>query len=126
RAVTFNNMADVYWNGVSSQTDAALLQAPFYEAKRAVEVAQAYNLAIFRTGASSCAIEDDDYYGQWFPPEARGVRWMGENASFLIERCRNPITVRGYIPEDFTERNLRITYGEHVETLIVLPGEEFS
>ncbi len=123
RAKSFSAMELIYWSGVETEEDAASLQAPFHDAKRGVDVARAYNLATFRRAA--CTVDDTGFQGDWYAPEPGGSRWIGGEARFLVNTCRAPVTLQGFLPDSFAARTLRVFYGDHEEEVRVMPGQNF-
>lgn len=126
RAITFKNMATVYHRGVDTESDAALLQAPFSVAKKAIDVAQVYNLSILRTNQIQCGLATAEYTGDWYPPEINHQRWLKKQGDILLGNCPAQITIKGFIPENFNAHELTVIYGETRQSVALTPGNEFS
>jgi len=126
RAVVLEAMASVYRNDVQSNDDALLLQSPYSVAKRGVEVAQRYELAVLRHDKPRCSLKDASYHGDWHSPESNDALWMGKRATIALSKCAGIVTLKGYLPENFSQRSLSISYGNKHAVIAVKPGKEFS
>ena len=126
RAIVFKAMAEVYRKGVTSESDAALLQSPFSVAKQAVFVAQSYNLSVLRHGTSQCTLKTAGYLGDWYSAEKNDMRWLKQQGSIALTKCLTDVTIKGFIPENFSSRNLSVTYGDINQSIAIAPGKEFS
>jgi hypothetical protein len=126
RAVIFKSMAEVYHNGVANESDAALLQMPFETAKQGVIVAQTYNLSVLRQESHQCTLKTAGFTGDWYSADDNDVRWLKQRGTITLKKCLIDVTIKGFIPENFNSRNLRITYGEVDRIIAVAPGKEFS
>lgn len=126
RAATLDAMASVYRNGVQSEDDALLLQSPYGVAKRGVEVAQHYELAVLRHDKPRCTFENAEYRGDWHPPESNNAHWMGKRGLITLSKCSGIVTLKGYLPENFSQRSLNISYANQSEVIALEPGKEFS
>jgi len=126
RALAFERMASVYRNGVVEESDAILLQSPYETAKKAIEVAQRYNLSNLRYEKPKCSQNLIDYAGDWFVPEQNYSRWMGRSASISISKCAKPITLHFFIPREFSARQLQISYDNLNKTVPLEPGKAIS
>lgn len=125
RAAILDAMASVYRNGVQSEDDALLLQSPYGVAKRGVEVAQHYELAILRHDEPRCTFKDAVYRGDWHPPESDDAHWMGKRGIIVLSKCSGIVTLKGYIPGNFSQRSLSISYGNEHDVIALEPGKEF-
>jgi hypothetical protein len=128
RAAVLEAMASVYRNGVQSNDDALLLQSPYSVAKRGVEVAQRYELAVLRHDEPHCTLKNAVYRGDWYAPESEtnDARWMGKQGIIALSKCAGVVTMKGYLPENFSQRSLNISYGNTQDVITLEPGEEFS
>lgn len=126
RAATLEAMASVYRNGVQNEDDARLLQSPYSVAKRGVEVAQHYELAVLRHDKPRCTLKDASYRGDWHSPESDDAVWMGKQGTIVLSKCTGIVTLKGYLPENFSQRSLSISYGNKHDVIAVEPGKEFS
>jgi hypothetical protein len=125
RAEVFKAMAKVYRQGVAKEVDANLLQSPYEIANKGVDVAQRYNLAVLRTEASNCNIKLADYTGDWYLPAEDGTRWMGRHGNIMLRNCSSGVNLKGYIPANFSPRNLDVSYREKKVIIALEPGKEF-
>ena len=125
RATLFKGMAEVYRNGVASESDAALLQSPFSVARRAIAVAQSYNLSVLRNDPGQCTLTTAGYRGDWYPAEENDMRWLKKQGTISFDQCLTDVIIKGFIPESFSARNLLVTYGEINQSIAIVPGEEF-
>ena len=128
RAALLEAMASVYRNGVQNNDDALLLQSPYSVAKRGVEVAQRYELAVLGSDRPGCTLESATFSGDWYAPENERdyIRWMGKQGAIVLSKCTDVVTIKGYIPESFSQRKLQISYGGKQDVLTIVPGKEFS
>lgn len=126
RALVFEKMASVYRFGVASETDAALLQSPYPIAKKGVEVAQFYNLAILRREQLGCSLSSAAYAGDWYPAEKNNTRWLKQEGTITVNNCPVNLNIRGYIPEGFNQKNITAFYGQQQKSVSVEPDKEFS
>lgn len=126
RTLNLEAMASVYRNGVQSEEDARLLQSPYTVAKRAVEVAQRYELGVLKHDKPRCTLKDAGYSGDWHSPEENYARWMGKRGRIALSKCSGIVTLKGYLPESFSGRKLSITYGDSYNEIVLEPGKEFS
>jgi hypothetical protein len=125
RAEVFKAMSKVYRQGVAKEADANLLQSPYEIANKGVDVAQRYNLAVLRTEASNCNIKLADYTGDWYLPAEDGTRWMGRHGNIMLRNCSSGVNLKGYVPINFSPRNLDVSYREKKVTIALEPGKEF-
>lgn len=127
RAATLEAMASVYRNGVHNNEDALLLQSPYSVAKRGVEVAQRYELAVLRHDEPRCTLKNATYRGDWYAPDSEGndARWMGKQGVIGLSKCAAIVTIKGYLPDNFSRRTLNITYGNKQDVISIEPGKEF-
>jgi|GEM_PF-4152173 len=126
RAIVFKAMAEVYRNGVSNENDAALLQMPFSVAKQGVAIAQSYNLSVLRHDPHRCALKTAEFMGDWYSSEKNDMRWLKKQGSISLSKCPANVIIKGFVPENFNSRNLRVTYGEIDQVITIAPGKEFS
>jgi len=106
RAEYFQKMRSVYLEGVRSEQDAQVLQAPFVDARRGVDVARKYALGPFRALRASCALEKADFQGAWFHAGPRDEMWLGKQGSILLSGCGSRVTLDVYLPPEFAPRML--------------------
>jgi len=125
RAMAFEKMASVYRSGVISEADATLLQSPYLTSKKAVEVAQFYNLGILRHEQLGCSLSAAAYAGDWYPAEQNNTRWLKQDGAISVGKCPVSISIRGYIPDAFDRKNIVVSYGQQQKTVSVEPGKEF-
>jgi hypothetical protein len=127
RVVVLEAMASVYRNGVQNNEDALLLQSPHSVAKRGVEVAQRYELAVLRNDEPHCTLKNAAYRGDWYAPdsESNDARWMGKQGIIALSKCAAVVTIKGYLPENFSQRTLSIVYGNKQQVITIAPGKEF-
>jgi hypothetical protein len=128
RAATLEAMASVYRNGVQNNDDALLLQSPYSVAKRGVEVAQRYELAVLRHDEPRCTLKNATYRGDWYAPDNEGddARWMRKQGVIGLSKCAAIVTIKGYLPDNFSRRTLNIAYGNKQDVISIEPGKEFS
>lgn len=126
RARVLESMASVYRNGVQNEEDAHLLQARYDFAKKGVEVAQHYELAVLRHDEPRCSLEKAVFRGDWFAPENNNnfARWMGKQGVIIISKCTTVAAIKVYLPENFSARTLRVVYGEKHKLITLEPGQE--
>ena len=127
RAAVLEAMASVYRYGVQNNDDALLLQSPYGIAKKGVEVAQRYDLAILGHDKPGCTLKSAAFLGDWYAPENERdyIRWMSKQGAIVLSKCTGVVTIKGYIPETFNQRVLNISYGSKREVVVVEPGKEF-
>ena len=125
RAVVLESMASVYRNGVQNDDDALLLQSPYSVAKRGVEVAQHYELAVLKHDEPRCTLKSAGYNGDWYSAEDNDARWLGRQGMIVLSKCAAVITIKGYLPENFSQRTLSFTYGDKQDVITIVPGKEF-
>ncbi len=125
RALAFQKMAAVYQRGVTNEEDAKLLQSPYPTAKEAVEIAQRYRLSIIRDEAVGCSLKTAKYLYGLYSPERNGVRWMSQEGAIVVKGCPRSVEIRGFIPDSFTPRVLKIQYQNAIHEIDIVPGREF-
>jgi hypothetical protein len=109
RAEYFRTARTVYLEGVRSEQDARVLQAPFADAKRGVEVAQRYALGPFRDLRASCALPTATFTGDWHRAGSAGETWLGRQGSIVLPGCGARVTLDIFLPANSAERVLTAT-----------------
>jgi hypothetical protein len=123
RAEYFAKMRAVYIEGVRSEQDAALLQAPFDDAKRGVEVAQRYALGPFRAVRADCAVAKATFGDGWFDAGTPNEKWIGKQGTLHVTGCGTRITLDVYLPAPFPARALTIGTMRGPLSVALKPGE---
>jgi hypothetical protein len=123
RAAYFAKMRDVYLEGVHSDQDAAMLQAPFDDAKRGVEVAERYALGPFRALRASCAVSAARFEEGWFEAGTPNEKWIGGQGVLRVTGCGSRVALDVYLPAPFLPRTLTASTGRATVTVPLKPGE---
>ena len=122
RAAIFSSMAELYREGIAEESDALVLQSPYDVAKKGVEIAQEYNLALLRNYGPPCHLSTASYTGDWYQAAQDGSRWMGKRAAIVLDKCKSQVVLKAYIPEYFSARELQINYDGQNRSYHLQPG----
>jgi hypothetical protein len=123
RAEYFRIARTAYLEGVRSEQDAQVLQAPFADAKRGVEVAQRYALGPFRDLRAGCALGKATFTGDWVLAGRAGERWLGRQGSIVLPGCGARVTLDIYLPPASAKRVLTASTRLGSQQVPLQPGE---
>ena len=123
RADHFAKMRNVFLEGVRSESDAQLLQAPLHDAKRGVEIASRFSLGPFRALRASCTLANAKFAGAWYPAGPANEKWMGKDGSLVLSGCGRRVAFDVYLPPTFEARTLAATTDAGRVDVPLRPGQ---